>query len=93
MIRNVFLFYNYTCYPDSVISSKQSLRFKNILVLLFILLGFQYELVQDWTPNIGRWKYANLNASIWDAGTGGRDIEPFFMYLLKLFKPITFLVG
>lgn len=63
------------------------------LFLLFILLGFQYELVQDWTPNIGRWKYANLNASIWDAGTGGRDIEPFFMYLLKLFKPITFLVG
>lgn len=60
------------------------------LFLLFILLGFQYELVQDWTPNIGRWKYANLNASIWDAGTGGRDIEPFFMYLLKLFKPITF---
>ena len=60
------------------------------LFLLFILLGFQYELVQDWDPNIGRWVYANLGGSLWDTATGGREIEPLFMYLLKLFKPITF---
>lgn len=60
------------------------------LLLLFFLLGFQYELVQDWEPNIGRWLYANRGGALLDAGTGGRDIEPFFIYLLKLFKPITF---
>lgn len=56
-------------------------------ILLFILLGFQYQMVQDWDPNIARWYYVN---------EGGRDtmtgfeLEPVFVWLLTICKPLTF---
>lgn len=57
------------------------------LFLLFILLGFQFEMVNDWESNIWRWKIANEGIRL---GSGSRDIEPAFIFILKLFKPITF---
>lgn len=57
--------------------------------LLFILLGFQYQLVNDWGPNIGRWYYANEGASE-DATASSLEMGPVFLWLLKFFKPITF---
>ena len=58
-------------------------------ILLFILLGFQFELVNDWGPNIGRWQYVNEGASEVALGTAIK-MGPVFMWLLKILKPITF---
>jgi hypothetical protein len=56
---------------------------------LFILLGFQFELVADWGPNIGRWQYVNEGAGEGALGTAIK-MGPVFMWLLKVLKPITF---
>lgn len=58
-------------------------------VLLFILLGFQYQLVNDWGPNIGRWYYANEGATE-RANASTLEMGTVFLWLLKFFKPITF---
>lgn len=58
-------------------------------ILLFILLGFQFELVQDWGPNIGRWQYVNEGAGEGALATAIK-MGPVFMWLLKVLKPITF---
>lgn len=61
--------------------------FRVSIVLLFVLLGFQYQMVNDWFSNIARWYYVN---------EGGRDtmtgfeLEPLFVWLLKVCKPLTF---
>lgn len=57
------------------------------MILLFMLLGFQYQMVNDWFSNIARWYYVN---------EGGRDtmtgfeLEPLFAWLMKELKPITY---
>lgn len=56
---------------------------------LFILLGFQFELVQDWGPNIGRWQYVNEGAGEGALGTAMK-MGFAFLWLLKILKPITF---
>lgn len=68
---------------------KKVIALRISMILLFILLGFQYQLVQDWTPNIGRWEYANEGASEGALATAIK-IGPVFMWLLKILKPITF---
>lgn len=57
------------------------------IILLFCLLGFQYELVNDWGSNIARWYYVNEGGQ--DTATGF-ELEPLFVWLMKLAKPITF---
>ena len=68
-------------------NKKWSLRIS--FILLFILLGFQFELVNDWGPNIGRWQYVNEGASEVALGTAIK-MGPVFMWLLKILNPITF---
>lgn len=57
------------------------------LIVLFCLLGFQYELVNDWESNIVRWYYVNEGGS---RTATGFELEPFFVWLMKVAKPITF---
>lgn len=57
------------------------------VILIFFLFGFQYEIVNDWNSNIVRWYYVNEGGI--DTATGF-DLEPFFVWLMKLAKPITF---
>lgn len=48
-------------------------------------MGGQYEIVCDWDANIWRWRVANEGVV-----NKGRDIEPLFLFLLKLAKPLSF---
>lgn len=68
---------------------KKVIALRISMILLFILLGFQFELVQDWGPNIGRWEYVNYGATDKALGTSMK-MGAVFMWLLKVLKPITF---
>lgn len=67
---------------------QKKIAFRISIILLFILFGFQYELVQDWEPNIGRWMYVNGNGTF--TGLGQREIEPLFAWILRVCKPLSF---
>ena len=60
--------------------------FKIAFYLLFILWGCQYDMVIDWPTNLIRWNVANHGVIAYNY----RDIEPLFLYILKLAKPLSF---
>lgn len=72
-----------------ILLDNKKLGLRLAMFLLFILLGFQYELVQDWEPNIGRWYYANKGASE-NATATSLKMGSVFLWLMKFFEPITF---
>ena len=58
-------------------------------LFLFIPWGLQYEMTQDWDVNMLRWTFVNVKASV---GLDGetRELEPFYTFILKACKPLTF---
>lgn len=55
------------------------------MVLLFVLWGLEFEIVNDWTSNLFRWKIANEGFVHFH-----RNVEPLLLFLMKLAKPIGF---
>lgn len=72
-------------FPLCLKEKKVALRIS--MLLLFVLLGFQYKLVNDWESNIWRWKVAIGEISL---SRGSRDIEPFFLFILRSCKWLSF---
>ena len=72
-----------------IISKNKKRGLRLAMLLLFVLLGFQYELVQDWVPNIGRWYYANKGASE-NATATALKMGSVFLWLMKVLEPISF---
>ena len=72
-------------FPLCLKEKKVALRIS--MLLLFVLLGFQYKLVNDWESNIWRWKVAIGEISL---SRGSRDIDPFFLFILRSCKWLSF---
>ena len=53
-------------------------------LLLFIIWGLQYEMVNDWPMNLSRWNSVNHHEMIY------REVEPLLAFLMSLAKPLTF---
>lgn len=70
------------------LKNKISLFFS--FVLIFILWGLEYRMVQDWDGNIARWygcfQYQGMNVA--DKGAGGKTLEPFYVIICRWHETI-----
>ena len=67
-----------------LLSNNKKVGLRISFLLLFIIWGLQYEMVNDWPMNLSRWNSVNHQETIY------RDVEPLLAYLMSLAKPLTF---
>lgn len=69
------------------VSKNKDIGIKLSFILIFFLLGFQYEVTRDWPVYVSRWEQVN----VYGVNSGSeRDLEFMYALIMKICKPVGF---
>jgi len=71
-----------------LVSKNKSMGLLGSMLVLFIVWGLQYEVVNDWPGNLERWNIIAKSVSNNVVYENGKELEFVYVYLIKLFQSI-----